>query len=60
MTQWLTSKDRKLTEGKPKIVSFCPPSKLWEQFRVVADKDEKKYTNVLVGYIRRYIQAKTS
>ena len=31
---------------------------VYEQFRVAAQKDEKKYSNIVEGYIRRHLRSR--
>ena len=31
---------------------------LYERFRVVAQKDDRKYSNIVEGYIRRHLQSR--
>ena len=48
---------RKVTITK-KRVNICVDKNLYERFKVVADKDMRKYSNILEGAMRRYVQAK--
>jgi len=41
-----------------KRVNICVDKNLYERFKVVADKDMRKYSNILEGAMRRYVQAK--
>ena len=40
-------------------MTICLDKQLYERFKTVADKDERKYSNLIAGYIRRYVQLKT-
>ena len=40
-------------------VNFTIDKNLYEQFKRVAQKDMRKYSNIVEGSIRRYIQSKT-
>ena len=42
-----------------KRVNICVDKNLYERFKVVADKDMRKYSNILEGAMRRYVQSKT-
>ena len=43
----------------PKInVNFSIDKHLYEQFKRVAQKDMRKYSNIVEGSIRRYVQSK--
>ena len=48
---------------KPKIKkiikTFYLDSNLYQQFQEVADKDERKYSNIVNGFIRRYVESKS-
>ena len=39
-------------------VNFTIDKNLYEQFKRVAQKDMRKYSNIVEGSIRRYIQSK--
>jgi metal-responsive CopG/Arc/MetJ family transcriptional regulator len=39
-----------------KRVNICVDKNLYERFKVVADKDMRKYSNILEGAMRRYVQ----
>lgn len=41
-----------------KRVNICVDKNLYERFKVVADKDMRKYSNILEGAMRRYVQTK--
>ena len=41
-----------------KRVNICVDKNLYERFKVVADKDMRKYSNILEGAMRRYVQSK--
>ena len=40
-------------------VNFTIDKNLYKQFKRVAQKDMRKYSNIVEGSIRRYIQSKT-
>ena len=40
-------------------VNFSIDKNLYDQFKQVAQKDMRKYSNIVEGSIRRYIQSKT-
>jgi len=42
-----------------KRVNICVDKNLYERFKVVADKDMRKYSNILEGAMRRYVQNKS-
>ena len=39
-------------------VSFAINKNLYDRFRKVADKDMRKYSNILENAMRRYVQSK--
>ena len=41
-----------------KRVNICVDKNLYERFKVVADKDMRKYSNILEGAMKRYVQSK--
>ena len=41
-----------------KRVNICVDKNLYERFKVVADKDMRKYSNILEGAMRRYVRSK--
>ena len=41
-----------------KRVNICVDKNLYERFKVVADKDMRKYSNILEGVMRRYVRSK--
>ena len=47
-----TSTTKKIT------VNFSIDKHLYEQFKRVAQKDMRKYSNIVEGSIRRYVQSK--
>ena len=53
-------KIEKLNSNKiPKIkTTFSIDKNLYEQFKRVAQKDMRKYSNIVEGSIRRYVQSK--
>ena len=46
------------TRTKKIIVNFSIDKHLHEQFKRVAQKDMRKYSNIVEGSIRRYVQSK--
>ena len=48
----LNTQTRKIT------VNFSIDKTLYEQFKRVAQKDMRKYSNIVEGSIRRYVQSK--
>ena len=50
----------KLNSNKiPKIkTTFSIDKNVYERFKVVADKDMRKYSNILEGAMKRYVQSK--
>ena len=41
-----------------KRVNICVDKNLYERFKVVADKDMRKYSNILECAMRRYVRSK--
>ena len=41
-----------------KRVNICVDKNLYERFKVVADKDMRKYSNIVEGSMRRYVRSK--
>ena len=39
-------------------INLSVDKNLYERFKVVAQKDERKYSNIVEGYIRRHMQSK--
>jgi metal-responsive CopG/Arc/MetJ family transcriptional regulator len=46
------------TQTKKITVNFTIDKNLYEQFKKVAQKDMRKYSNIVEGSIRRYVQKK--
>ena len=46
------------TQTKKITVNFSIDKHLYEQFKRVAQKDMRKYSNIVEGSIRRYVQSK--
>ncbi len=44
------------TQTKKITVNFTIDKHLYEQFKRVAQKDMRKYSNIVEGSIRRYVQ----
>ena len=50
---------RENLQKTPKInVNFTIDKHLYEQFKRVAQKDMRKYSNIVEGSMRRYVQSK--
>ena len=47
--------NKKVTKER---INLSIDKNLYEQFRVVAQKDMRKYSNIVEGGIRRYMQSK--
>ncbi len=41
-----------------KRVNICVDKNLYERFKVVADKDMRKYSNIVESSLKRYVQSK--
>jgi metal-responsive CopG/Arc/MetJ family transcriptional regulator len=41
-----------------KRVSFALNTNLWEQFKKIADKDQRKYSNIVEASMKKYIAEK--
>ena len=39
-------------------INLSVDKNLYERFKIVAQKDERKYSNIVEGAIRRYVQSK--
>jgi len=51
--------NRRQIDNEKKInVNFTVDKILYEQFKQVAQKDMRKYSNIIEGSIRRYVQSK--
>lgn len=46
------------TRTKKINVNFSIDKNLYEQFKKIAQKDMRKYSNIVEGSLRRYIQSK--
>ena len=46
------------TQTKKITVNFTIDKNLYEQFKRVAQKDMRKYSNILEGAMRRYVQSR--
>ena len=46
------------TQTKKVTVNFSIDKNLYEQFKRVAQKDMRKYSNIVEGSIRRYVRSK--
>ena len=42
-----------------KRVNICVDKNLYERFKVVADKDMRKYSNIVESSLNRYVQSKS-
>ncbi len=54
---WSVTKEN-LEKPRKVNVNFTIDKHLFEQFKRVAQKDMRKYSNIVEGSIRRYIQSK--
>ena len=54
---WQIEKQQ-LTPEKKINVNFTINKSLYEQFKAVAQKDMRKYSNIVESSIRRYVQSK--
>ena len=62
----ITSRNKKMwsiennlnTRTKKINVNFSIDKNLYEQFKKIAQKDMRKYSNIVEGSLRRYIQSK--
>jgi metal-responsive CopG/Arc/MetJ family transcriptional regulator len=55
---WQTTKQEQPITEKKLNVTFTIDKNLYEQFKRVAQKDMRKYSNIVEGSIRRYVQSK--
>ena len=46
------------TQTKKITVNFSIDKHLYERFKIVAQKDMRKYSNIVEGSMRRYVQSK--
>ena len=51
--------NQKIKQNKV-LMTICLDKEILKRFRLTAQKDMRKYSNLIEGYIRRYIQSKTS
>ena len=57
---WQTSTEQQQPMNvKKSYVTFTIDKNLYEQFKKVAQKDMRKYSNIVEGSIRRYISSRT-
>jgi len=56
-TMWSVYKEN-LEKTRKVNVNFTIDKSLYEQFKRVAQKDMRKYSNIVEGSIRRYVQSK--
>ena len=56
---WQTSTTQQPMNVKKFYVTFTIDKNLYEQFKKVAQKDMRKYSNIIEGSIRRYVQSRT-
>tara|TARA_Y100000768_G_scaffold325972_1_gene263124 strand:+ start:449 stop:622 length:174 start_codon:yes stop_codon:yes gene_type:complete len=56
---WQTSTEQQPMNVKKSYVTFTIDKNLYEQFKKVAQKDMRKYSNIIEGSIRRYVQSRT-
>ena len=50
--------NQKIKQNKV-LMTICLDKELLEQFKKVAQKDMRKYSNIVEGSIRRYVQNKS-
>ena len=55
---WSVTKEN-LEKPRKVNVNFTIDKHLFEQFKRVAQKDMRKYSNIVEGSIRRYVQSKS-
>jgi len=55
---WQTTKQEQPITEKKLNVTFTIEKNLYEQFKRVAQKDTRKYLNIVENSIRRYVQSK--
>jgi len=55
---WQTNRQEQPIPEKKLNVTFTIEKNLYEQFKKVAQKDMRKYSNIVEGSIRRYVQRK--
>ena len=55
---WQTTKQEQPIPEKKLNVTFTIDKHLYEQFKRVAQKDMRKYSNIVEGSIRRYVRSK--
>jgi uncharacterized protein (DUF4415 family) len=41
------------------LMTVCLDRDILEKFKIAAQKDMRKYSNLIEGYIKRYIQSKS-
>ena len=56
---WQTNRQEQPIPEKKLKVTFTIEKNLYEQFKKVAQKDMRKYSNIVEGSIRRYISSRT-
>jgi hypothetical protein len=57
-TMWSVTREN-LDKTRKVNVNFTIDKNLYEQFKRVAQKDMRKYSNIVEGSIRRYVQSKS-
>ena len=57
-TMWSVTREN-LDKTRKVNVNFTIDKHLYEQFKRVAQKDMRKYSNIVEGSIRRYVQSKS-
>ena len=50
--------NQKIKQNKV-LMTICLDRIILERFKITAQKDMRKYSNLIEGYIRRYVQSKT-
>ena len=56
---WQTNRQEQPIPEKKLNVTFTIEKNLYEQFKKVAQKDMRKYSNIVEGSIRRYISSRS-
>ena len=56
---WQTNRQEQPIPEKKLNVTFTIEKNLYEQFKRVAQKDMRKYSNIVESSIRRYVQNKS-
>ena len=49
--------NQKIKQNKV-LMTICLDRNILERFKITAQKDMRKYSNLIEGYIRRYVESK--